>query len=61
LKILPHLSFTKGGDHDFPLRKRGAVKKLEYAPLTLPSPARGEGEHTKVNYPAAELRGIKNL
>jgi hypothetical protein len=44
LKILPHLSFTKGGDHDFPLRKRGAVKKLEYAPLTLTLSLQGRGE-----------------
>ena len=29
------------------------MKKLEYAPLTLPSPARGEGGQTEMNLPAA--------
>ena len=31
-----------------PLWQRGGVKKLEYVPLTLPSPARGEGEQTEI-------------
>jgi hypothetical protein len=31
-----------------PFSKGGGVKKLEYVPLTLPSPARGEGEQTEI-------------
>jgi hypothetical protein len=38
----------KGGDVSFPLWKRGGVKKLEYVPLSLLSPARGEGEQTEI-------------
>jgi hypothetical protein len=33
---------------DSPSYQREAVKKAKYFPLTLPSPARGEGKHIEI-------------
>jgi hypothetical protein len=44
-EIPPPLPLQKGG---IPLFGKGRWEKIEIFPLTLPSPARGEGKHVEI-------------